>query len=91
MPCIRDPFTNPPETLIVHAHWVQLPNVLNHYSPQIFMISTRCTRSNTVYIQSNAIVCRLPSAIHFYLEANIFPNFMRFQEQKCSPQSGFRV
>ena len=55
------------------------------------MISTRCTRSNTVYIQSNAIVCRLPSAIHFYLEANIFPNFMRFQEQKCSPQSGFRV
>ncbi|CAK9023297.1 unnamed protein product [Durusdinium trenchii] len=27
-------------------------------------------------------VQRLPSAIHFYLETNIFPNFMRFQEQK---------
>ncbi|CAK9004839.1 Protein phosphatase 1 regulatory subunit 12A (130 kDa myosin-binding subunit of smooth muscle myosin phosphatase) (Myosin phosphatase-targeting subunit 1) (Myosin phosphatase target subunit 1) (PP1M subunit M110) (Protein phosphatase myosin-binding subunit), partial [Durusdinium trenchii] len=27
---------------------------------------------------------RLPSAIHFYLETNIFPNFMRFQEQKFS-------
>lgn len=25
---------------------------------------------------------RLPSAIHFYLETIIFPNFMRFQEQK---------
>eukprot|EP00931_Biecheleriopsis_adriatica_P032930 TRINITY_DN19156_c0_g1_i1.p1 TRINITY_DN19156_c0_g1~~TRINITY_DN19156_c0_g1_i1.p1 ORF type:complete len:5580 (-),score=1373.58 TRINITY_DN19156_c0_g1_i1:6-15065(-) len=27
---------------------------------------------------------RLPSAIHFYLETSIFPNFMRFQEQKFS-------
>lgn len=27
---------------------------------------------------------RLPSAIHFYLETIIFPNFMRFQEQKFS-------
>ena len=27
---------------------------------------------------------RLPSAIHFYLETIIFPNFMRFQEQKSA-------
>eukprot|EP00930_Biecheleria_cincta_P027556 TRINITY_DN19334_c0_g1_i1.p1 TRINITY_DN19334_c0_g1~~TRINITY_DN19334_c0_g1_i1.p1 ORF type:complete len:4939 (-),score=993.22 TRINITY_DN19334_c0_g1_i1:298-13221(-) len=27
---------------------------------------------------------KLPSAIHFYLESNIYPNFMRFQEQKFS-------
>ncbi|CAK0867309.1 unnamed protein product [Prorocentrum cordatum] len=27
---------------------------------------------------------KLPSAVHFHLEVNIFPNFMRFQEQKFS-------
>merc|ERR1719446_1661665 len=27
---------------------------------------------------------KLPSAVHFHLEVNIFPTFMRFQEQKFS-------
>ena len=47
-------------------------------------------RRPSLTVSSRRGCCRLPSAIHFYLETIIFPNFMRFQEQKSGTQVGAR-